>query len=262
MKKLTISLMLFLQGVLWFEGTLAQKSIRDESITYQQQRMVFRQWDSDKFTPKSGLLGLNPYYWLVWGLHPNYPKTDLRPLSLSGPQTQRIAFSGLMSATDKNYERSSDTIGTAAREEVIAYSPLLSDSDPLWLLYYKKQLKPVYDFDAATALGALTPTQRMQLLGDGNFAWYQAEMEMLRERLMGSRTAIQERGARILSYYRMLEEYRKLQGSWKRKVNGVMGEVKHSEVRSKLKIGDFVVPGWNSKSDVQIAKEVLRNRKY
>ena len=69
----------------------AQKQIRDESIVNQQERMVFKQWDRKKFTPTSGFLGLNPYYWLTWGLHPNYPKTDLRPLAPGGVQSLRLA---------------------------------------------------------------------------------------------------------------------------------------------------------------------------
>ncbi|WP_230383744.1 zincin-like metallopeptidase domain-containing protein [Pedobacter endophyticus] len=55
---------------------IGQKKITDKHITYQQERMVFKQWDAGKFTPKSGFLGLNPEYWITWALHPNYPKTD------------------------------------------------------------------------------------------------------------------------------------------------------------------------------------------
>ena len=45
----------------------AQVPINDEAFRYQQQRMVFQQWDQNKFNPAKGFLDLNPYYWLVWG---------------------------------------------------------------------------------------------------------------------------------------------------------------------------------------------------
>ncbi len=258
LQKYTLILMLSC----FISSIFAQKSIRDESITYQQQRMVFRQWDGDKFTPKSGFLGLNPYYWMVWGLHPNYPKTDLRPLAMSGPQTQRLALAGAMSATDKKYELSSDTIGTSAMDQIVGQSPLLSDGDPLWMLYYSKQLKPVYEFDSESVRGSLPNTERVQVLADGNFEWYKAEMEMLAERLMGSRTSIQDRGARILSYYRMLDEYQRLQGIWNLKLHGVVASKSKSEISQKLKSAGVKPKVWSPQSDVEIAKEVLINRKY
>jgi len=72
---------------------LSQVPINDEAFRYQEQRMVFQQWDQNKFKPGKGFLDLNPYYWLVWGWpYPNYHKTDLRPLSATGPQSQRLAW--------------------------------------------------------------------------------------------------------------------------------------------------------------------------
>jgi hypothetical protein len=46
-----------------FSQTLAQ----DKAVRYQQERMVYLQWDKNKFEPKAGFLSLNPYYWLTWG---------------------------------------------------------------------------------------------------------------------------------------------------------------------------------------------------
>lgn len=101
--------MIILLGLLLAHACFAQEEINDEALRYQQQRMVYQQWDQNKFKPTSGFLGLNPYYWLVWGWpYPNYHKTDLRPLSATGPQTQRLALVAAMNSTDGKYKLQSE----------------------------------------------------------------------------------------------------------------------------------------------------------
>src|ERR1700743_390756 len=100
-------------------GSFAQVPVNDEALRYQEQRMVFQQWDQNKFKPGSGFLGLSPYYWLGWGLpYPHYHKTDLRPLSGTGPQPQRRALAGAMNKTDANYKMQSDTVKTTAVSQI------------------------------------------------------------------------------------------------------------------------------------------------
>ncbi|MCJ8208564.1 hypothetical protein MUY27_02510 [Mucilaginibacter sp. RS28] len=83
----------------------AQSIIKDDAVDNQNQRMVFLQWDQNKFYPKPGFLSLNPYYWLVWGLFDsNYHKTDIRPLSATGQQTQRLALVATMNGIDNRYK--------------------------------------------------------------------------------------------------------------------------------------------------------------
>ncbi|RZM19717.1 MAG: hypothetical protein EOO88_37285, partial [Pedobacter sp.] len=126
-----------------FSFAVGQTRIRDESMVNQQERMVFKYWDRAKFTPTSGFLGLNPYYWLTWGLHPNYPKTDLRPLSATGHETIRMGLEAGMQSADKNMELDSDTIRNVALDQISGHAGLFSDADPLWLLYYSGQFRPV-----------------------------------------------------------------------------------------------------------------------
>ena len=122
---------------LFFGHARAQEEINDQSLRYQEQRMVFQQWDQNKFTPTSGFLGLNPYYWLTWGwFYPNYHKTDLRPLSATGPQTQRLALVGTMNSIDNSYKLQSDTVRNTALSQIANQSGALSDADPLWIVYY------------------------------------------------------------------------------------------------------------------------------
>src|ERR1700749_3419997 len=96
-------------------ASFAQEVIKDQAVENQSQRMVFQQWNQNDFYPKAGFLDLNPYYWLVWGLFdPNYHKNDLRPLSATGPQTQRLALVSALNTTDHNYKLHSDKVRNTA----------------------------------------------------------------------------------------------------------------------------------------------------
>src|ERR1700742_4786371 len=96
---------------LFISSLHAQDVVQDKAIENQSQRMVYAQWNQNDFYPKAGFLDTNPYYWLVWGLFdPNYHNTDLRPLSATGPQTQRIALVAAQNSTDGKYKLQSDTL--------------------------------------------------------------------------------------------------------------------------------------------------------
>src|SRR5665213_1448212 len=169
--------------------THAQSIVKDNAVINQSQRMVFQQWNQNSFYPKPGFLSLNPYYWLVWGFFdPNYHKTDLRPLSLTGPQTQRLALVSTMNGIDNHYKLQSDTVRTTALSQIASQSGLLSDADPLWLLYYKQQFNPVLNYTAVSILSGLSPKVSAKLVSEGSYSWYAAELDKLQQRLNGART--------------------------------------------------------------------------
>jgi hypothetical protein len=240
----------------------AQKQIRDESIVNQQERMVFKQWDRKKFTPTSGFLGLNPYYWLTWGLHPNYPKTDLRPLAPFGAQSQRLAAVTGMQQTDRNYELQSDTLAQTSLLQIAGMSGMLSATDPLWILYYSRQLKGITDFDPGEVLASVPQVARDQIIARGSLDWYKREVAILSERLEAARTTTLDRGARILSYHRLLGEYRKISAIWADKVNAAAREPARIKLRQELTSQGVKIDGWTPESDVRTAKEILSKRKY
>ncbi|RYZ25131.1 MAG: hypothetical protein EOP49_45040, partial [Sphingobacteriales bacterium] len=153
----------------------AQEPLRDESIIYQQERMVFKDWDRDKFTPKPGFLGLNPLYWLTWGLHPDYPENDLRPLAVFGPQTQWLSLALAMQHTEENYRLHSDTLMQTAAEEASARSGLLARKDPLWLLYYSREFAPLLGESQQELMPGLSLSVRKYLQDSGIYDWYLAE---------------------------------------------------------------------------------------
>src|SRR3546814_9652588 len=131
-------IILFHHLVLLYLPAFAQRPIYDKHIVHQQERMVYKWLDRDKFTPKKGFLGLNPAYWLTWDWHPDYPDKDRRPLGPSGMQTHRLALVLAMQQATRYYKLHTDTLARVARSEMVHYSALTSGADPLWLLYYRK----------------------------------------------------------------------------------------------------------------------------
>jgi hypothetical protein len=242
---------------------VAQREVNDESVRYQEQRMVYLQWDQDKFTPTPGFLSLNPYYWLTWGLFdPNYHKTDLRPLSATGPQTQRIALVSAMNSTDNKYKQTSDTVRNTALTSIAEQSGLLSDADPLWLLYYNSELSPVLNYSDATILAPLPGSVRTAVISEGLLTWYENELAMLKERVNAARQTDMDRGSRIMAYYRYLKEYRVLAATWATRVATASKNIAMVKQQTAARNAPIISTGWTPQTDVQIAQQVLSNRKY
>ncbi len=240
-----------------------QSVIKDDAVDNQSQRMVFQQWDQNKFYPKAGFLSLNPYYWLVWGFFdPNYHKTDLRPLSVIGPQTQRLALVSTMNGTDNRYKLQSDTARKTALSQIASQSGLLSDADPLWLLYYKQQFGPLLNYSAVSVLSGFSGQVSTKLVSEGTYSWYTGELDKLKERLNGARVADMDRGSRIMAYYRMLSEYKNLSSVWAIRTSTAQMTLDMAGRQQSLQKGTVTIPNWTPNSDVQIANKILQNAKY
>lgn len=241
----------------------AQRIVADESVRYQEERMVYLQWDQNKFTPKAGFLSLNPYYWLTWGLfEPNYHKNDLRPLSATGPQTQRLALVGTMNTVDNSYKLNSDTIRNTALTSIAEQSGLLSDADPLWLLYYSQALAPVLNYSDATILAPLPSQVRTAVVAEGLLPWYENELAMLKERINAARTTDMDRGSRIMAYYRYLKEYRILAATWATRVATAQKNIRMVNQQARAKSTPVITTDWTPNTDVQLARKILAERQY
>jgi len=259
MKKLII-LCCFL-AVGW--RSYAQEEVKDQPIIYQEQRMVYQQWNQKDFTPTAGFLSLNPYYWLVWGLfYPNYHKTDRRPLSATGPQTQRLTLVGTQNSTDDSYKQNSDTVRNTALSTIANQSGLASDFDPLWLLYYNQEFSPVLNYTPGSILVGLSPQASAKLVSEGTYSWYLNELNMLKERVQGAHTSDMDRGSRIMAYYRLLKEYRKLAGVWSVRIAAADKDIQMAAKQQLLKNGRVSVPVWSPQTDVHIANQVLQHAGY
>ncbi|MCX2476321.1 hypothetical protein OQZ33_18450 [Pedobacter sp. MC2016-05] len=240
-------------------GLNAQMKIRDGAIINQQERMVFKSWDRNKFTPTSGFLGLNPLYWMTWGLHPNYPKQDLRPLGPVGPQTTRLALAIAMGVSTQAYKKHSDTLAQTSAANYAAYSPSLSDLDPLWSLYYSGEFS-AFSADYTKRFRGLGPREIAYLNSSGLSLWYDEQYASLSERLSLVRSLPMERGSRILSYHRLLLEHRKLRAAWEDKKSHCRSYLNLSVAKEKVKTRETAI-SQSAKSDIEIANKILKNSK-
>ncbi|WP_316847073.1 hypothetical protein [Pedobacter psychrodurus] len=256
MKKLLFTLFTAMQVMF----CSAQRTISDGAVTNQQERMVYKQWDRDKFTPKPGFLGLNPNYWLTWALHPNYPKTDLRPLGPSGPQTQRLGLVIAMAESERRFRLHSDTLRQQALIKASAYSGMLSDLDPLWNLYYRHEFSPLLVSPAPLDLGHLGEKERQYLISSGLSEWYSSERNSLAERLFLTRKTTLERSERLLSYQRLLMEYRTIEASWSEKKRLAWKYISISSARSAIR-DDTQGISPRAKGDIEIADRILKHSK-
>ena len=201
--------------------SFGQIPIYDEAIVAQQERMVYKQWDQDKFLPDANrLLGIptNPLWYATWGLHPNYPDLDRRPLSPHGEQTQRLGLAAAMQISSNHYKQHSDTVRNLANAEMARISGALSATDPLYQLYYKKELRPLED-PASAAFQGVSPEIISYMTDHGAYQWYLNNMASLSERYEFAKTLDMERGQRILMYHRIMLEMRDVLKKWQYKLD-------------------------------------------
>lgn len=252
----TIALLSVMQG-------MAQNVKRqtDKHIVHQQERMVFKQWDRKKFTPTKGFLGLNPNYWLTWAWHPNYPKTDLRPLSASGHQTQRLLLVAAMKNTEEAYKKHTDTLRNTALTETVNYAGAVSATDPLWQLYYKHEFHPLLQSNGTSVLDGTEPTVRDYLTRTGALEWYLEETRTLAERLKGARTTNLDRGSRIVAYHRMLDECRQLSSMWEAKKQRAKLYLSLTKTNENVRQSGEAITVPPGRTDSQIADDVLSKSK-
>jgi hypothetical protein len=256
MKKAIITVILAIS----VKVTIAQQAAQDKAVNYQHERMVYKQWDQNKFTPTSGFLGLNPLYWLTWGLRPQYKKVDKRPLSATGAQTQRLAFTATYDDQADKLRLESDTIANVAKADIVRTSGAIASEEPLWILYYKKELDFVMNATPQDIMNTIPPKILPQVLQANTYNWYTEQIGILRERLDGARTADMDREARILAYHRLMINYRSLHEQWMNHLSSMELGIKQDENRKTVKTGTAVYSK-TRKSDKEIAKEVVYNNK-
>src|SRR5690606_4151241 len=103
------------------------------------------------------------------------------------------------------YKKEADSIRLASAKELARISGGFSEVDPLYQLYYKKELKPL-EKPGEDAFDDVPVAARTYLQETGAFAWYQDEMGQLAERYQLAKKLDMERGQRILMYHRILQE--------------------------------------------------------
>jgi hypothetical protein len=233
-----------------------QTLINDKAIVAQQERMVFKQWDEDKFYPEpKRILGIptNPIWYSTWALHPNYPDLDRRPLSPAGEQTQRLGLAAAMQISSNYYKQHSDTVKNLANAEIARISGALSATDPLYQLYYKRELKPLED-PASSAFQGISPEVVSYMTDHGAYQWYLNNMASLDERYGFAKSLDMERGQRILMYHRIMLDMRDVLRKWQYKLDLSSNMLAFRKLNERKTNGGIVFS--NTTDEVDRAKRI------
>lgn len=263
---------LILSVTLAYIPTFAQvtvKKIKDPHIRAQQQRMVFQKWGDFLPKPKNFLgININYHYTMTWSWgaptqNRRYRSgADIRPLGPSGQQTQRMALNTALQSTSNRYKEHSDSLANIALSELYNNSGLFSGVDPLWNLYYKKELRGLLDYSLSNSTGNLTPKEKEYLTETGVIKWFDDEMLRMQERLNGAFDTDMDRGARILAYHRIMKEYRKVLGEWNTHLTWAETLLKLRESQNKSKGQEPIeLASWNTKNDSELMREIINEAK-
>jgi len=163
---------------------------------------------------------------------------------------------------DNNYKLNSDTVRNTALSQIANTTGTITGVDPLWLLYYNQQFQPLLNYSAATLLAPLPSQVSAKLVSEGTYGWYTNELAMLKERVQGAHTTDMDRGARIMAYYRLLKEYRRLAGVWAVRTSAAQKDIQMAAQQQQLHNGQVAVPAWTPQTDITIANQVLQHAGY
>lgn len=256
-------------------GAFAQVSVKrlnDPAIVAQHKRMVFESWGDWRPYPKYFLgIQTNFAYATVWGMWaPNINRDykdgeDIRPLKPTGVQNQRFAQLKYEEEEAKKIKAASDTIYKRSVQDFVHWTSVTVDADPLWLLYYKRMLKPITEFPD-------TPQNFMQwrlkdqeayevLHTTGTLKRLQEELDLIKEKYAMSRSMDMPRGKRFMMYHETLLRWRKFVQELRKQNNKTTLLLDYKNIL-KDHSPSALPSGWTSASDKQRAKSVMQQYKH
>lgn len=200
-----------------FFDAFSQMIVKDDAMAAQERRQVYLKWGDWKPDAKY-IFGaqVNQLHSLVWGWSaPSRNRTyknsgnDIRPLKATGKQNLRLAALAQQNAIMEDIVKESNEIGSLAEQEILYYSNTTAKIDPLYQFYFKKTLKPIYEFQLSDVLAQCKSVDVYNYLKEiGIIDIHVREMNILKERLDGLFNTNIERGQRIIGYHKILNDYR------------------------------------------------------
>lgn len=243
----------------------AQFIMNDPSIVAQERRQVFAGWGNWKPDPKYFLgVQTNFAYSMVWGnWAPSRNKAykrgnDIRPLSPTGLQWQRYSQISLMEAETKKIEIATNEWKEEENNEFLHQTNTIAVADPLYLVYYKPNLKTLVNFPVDSPFyidwGFSKPKAFKNAVDFGMIAHYREMILELQDKYEVAQNVNVARGKRLLMYHDVFIEWRKMKERIK--------ALEHTFYLQDLAKSDLMK--WNQsilptygKSDAQIFQDVL-----
>lgn len=251
---------------------LSVKRLNDPAIVAQHKRMVFESWGDWRPYPKYFLgVQTNFAYATVWGMWA--PKInrdykdgdDIRPLKPTGVQNQRFAEVKYEEEEAKKIKAASDTIYKRSVQDFAHWTSATVDADPLWLLYYKRMLKPITEFPDIPQNfieWRLKDQQTYETLNSiGTLKRLQQELDLIKEKYAMSRSVDMPRGKRFLMYHETLLRWRKFVQELRKHNNKTTLLLDYKNILKNH--SPYALPtAWSPSSDGQVVQNIMNQYKH
>ncbi len=269
-KKLSmLPLMLMITSVF---GQISVKKLNDPSIVAQHKRMTFESWGDWRPYPKYFLgIQTNFAYATVWGIWaPNINRDykdgeDIRPLKPTGEQNLRFAQLKFQEEEAKKIKAASDTIYKRSVQDFAHWTSATVDVDPLWLLYYKRMLKPITEFPDTPQNfieWRLKDQKTFETLNTmGTLKRLQEELDLIKEKYTMSRSMDMPRGKRFIMYHETLIRWRKFVRELTKYNNKTTLLLDYKNIL-KNHLPTALPAQWTPASDQQIVQGVMLQYKH
>jgi len=247
------------------------KRLNDPSIVAQHKRMTFESWGDWRPYPKYFLgIQTNFAYATVWGMwspsiNQDYKNgDDIRPLKPTGTQNQRLAEVKFQEEQAKKIKAASDTIYKRSVQDFAHWTSATVDADPLWLLYYKRMLKPITEFPDNPQNfieWRLKDQQTYETLNTtGTLKRLQEELDLIKEKYSLSRSMDMPRGKRFLMYHETLIKWRKFAEELRKHNNKTTLLLDYKNIL-KNHLSTALPQGFTPQTDKQIVQNIMQQYK-
>ncbi|MCK9235137.1 MAG: hypothetical protein WDA08_11145 [Weeksellaceae bacterium] len=255
---------------LLFSVANSQNILNDQNIVYHHKRMVYEEWAEMLPKPKKFLgVTTNAAYWFIWGMFaPQRNKDykggpDIRPLKPTGHETMRFMELKLQQNYAEQIKAHADTLTEQTTREFLYWTSTTVDVDPLWLLYYRKKLKPISEFPDNPQTWQewkFEDEDSYNLASQyGSIENLRIQLELVKSKYYQSRHVSMPRGKRILMYHETLLDWRKFLLTLNQNAKKYKN---HYTALNKIPDNyDFAVSVGN-KSDKLIVSEVMHSFKH
>ena len=251
---------------------LSVKRLNDPSIVAQHKRMTFERWGDWRPYPKYFLgIQTNFAYATVWGMwapsrNRDYKDgPDIRPLKPTEEQNLRFAQLKFQEEEAKKIKAASDTIYKRSVQDFAHWTSATVDADPLWLLYYKRMLKPITQFPDTPQNfieWRLKDQQTYETLSTtGTIKRLQEELDLIKEKYSMSRSMDMPRGKRFLMYHETLIKWRKFVRELRKHNNKTTLLTDYKNIL-KNHSNYALPPAWTPASDKQIVQNMINHYKH
>ena len=268
-KLITFKLLLIVTAMF---GQISVKRLNDPSIVAQHKRMTFERWGDWRPYPKYFLgIQTNFAYATVWGMwapsrNRDYKDgPDIRPLKPTGEQNLRFAQLKFQEEEAKKIKAASDTIYKRSVQDFAHWTSATVDADPLWLLYYKRMLKPITEFPDTPQNfleWRLKDQQTYETLSTtGTIKRLQEELDLIKEKYSMSRSMDMPRGKRFLMYHETLIKWRKFVQELRKHNNKTTLLLDYKNIL-KNHLSTALPNAWTPASDQQIVQNMMNHYKH